>query len=307
MLNISPIPAFDDNYIWLLRQQGHQQATVVDPGDEAPVIARLEAEGLELAAILLTHHHGDHIGGVADLLGRWPQARVYGPRDRRIRLVTDPVGEGDRISPPGLATALRVIEVPGHTATHIAYLADPGGAAGDAVVGTAAVLSPTASTDRPPSTGTGAEDGGARGAAKAPLGDAGALFCGDSLFASGCGRVFDGTFDQLAASLARIAALPPDTLIYCAHEYTLANLGFADWVEPDSPALAERRARVETLRAAGQPTVPSSLAEELATNPFLRTHQPGVRAAAEAFAGQPLATEAQVFTALRQWKDGRYD
>ena len=265
MLNISPIPAFDDNYIWLLREEGRGLATVVDPGDEEPVIARLAAEGLTLAAILLTHHHGDHIGGVADLLARWPRARVYGPRDRRIRLVTDPVGEGDLISPPGLATAFRVLEVPGHTATHIAYLADR------------------------------------------PGGDANALFCGDTLFAAGCGRVFDGTFDQLAASLARISALPPDTLIYCAHEYTLASLGFAAWVEPDSPALAARHARVEALRAAGQPSVPSTLAEELATNPFLRTADPGVWAAAEAFAGAPLPSPAQVFTALRQWKDSRYD
>ncbi len=259
MLQISPIPAFDDNYIWLLRQEGTDQATVVDPGDEAPVIERLEAEGLKLAAILVTHHHGDHIGGLADLLARWPRARVYAPRDRRIRLVTDPVGEGDRVAPPGLATSFQVLEVPGHTSTHIAYWG------------------------------------------------AGALFCGDTLFAAGCGRVFDGTFDQLAASLARIAALPPATLIYCAHEYTLANLGFAAWVEPDSPALTARRARVDARRAAGLPTVPSGLAEELATNPFLRAAEPGVRAAAEAFAGQPLTTHAQVFTALRQWKDSRYD
>ena len=310
MLNISPIPAFDDNYIWLLRQEGRDLVTVVDPGDEEPVIARLAAEGLTLAAILLTHHHGDHIGGVADLLARWPQARVYGPRDRRIRLVTDPVGEGDRIAPPGLATSFQVLAVPGHTATHIAYLADYPGAAGDVAASTAANGSPPAAGGRPPSAGTGGEISGAIGAsaaASAPCGGAGALFCGDTLFAAGCGRVFDGTFDQLAASLARIAALPPDTLLYCAHEYTLANLGFAAWVEPDSPALAARRARVEAERAAGQPTVPSSLAEELATNPFLRTAISGVRAAAEAFAGQSLSTAAQVFTALRQWKDSRYD
>ena len=313
MLNISPIPAFDDNYIWLLRQEGRDLATVVDPGDEEPVIARLAAEGLTLAAILLTHHHGDHIGGVADLLARWPRARVYGPRDRRIRLVTDPVGEGDRISPPGLATSFQVMEVPGHTATHIAYLADHPDAAGYPAADNAANLSSPAAGGRPPSAGTGSEINSTFGAsatsaaASAPGEGAGALFCGDTLFAAGCGRVFDGTFDQLAASLARIAALPPDTLLYCAHEYTLANLGFAAWVEPDHPALAERRARVEAERAAGQPTVPSSLAEELATNPFLRTAVPGVRAAAEAFAGLPLPTAAQVFTALRQWKDSRYD
>ena len=308
MLNISPIPAFDDNYIWLLRQEGQDLATVVDPGDEEPVIARLAAEGLALGAILLTHHHGDHIGGVADLLARWPQARVYGPRDRRIRLVTDPVGEGDLISPPGLGTSFQVLEVPGHTATHIAYLAEPPGAAKDAVAGAAADGSSAVTRDSSPrSIGYGGRSDPGDDARVPGMGTGGALFCGDTLFAAGCGRVFDGTFDQLAASLARIAALPPDTRIYCAHEYTLANLGFADWVEPDSPALAARRARVAALLAAGQPTVPSRLAEELATNPFLRTAVPGVQAAAEVFAGVPLTTAAQVFTALRQWKDSRYD
>ncbi len=259
MLVISPIPAFDDNYIWLLRQEGCDQALVVDPGDEEPVIEHLQDQGLRLVAILLTHHHQDHIGGVDDLLAHWPQARVFGPRDRRIRSVTDPVGAGEIISPPGLGVPLQVLEVPGHTATHIAYWG------------------------------------------------AGVLFCGDTLFAAGCGRVFDGTFDQLAASLERIASLPPETQVYCAHEYTLANLGFAAWVEPDSPALAERTARAQALRAAEQPTVPSTLAEELATNPFLRTGVPAVRAAAEGFAGTALKTSAQVFTALRRWKDERYD
>jgi len=259
MLIISPLPAFDDNYIWLLRQESSDQALVVDPGDEEAVIAHLEGESLTLAAILLTHHHQDHIGGVDDLLARWPQARVFGPRDRRIPAVTDLVGEGDTINPPGLEGYFQVLAVPGHTATHIAYLG------------------------------------------------AGALFCGDTLFAAGCGRVFDGTFDQLAASLARIARLPPETLIYCAHEYTLANLGFAAWVEPGNPALATRTASIHSLRKAGQPTVPSTLAEELATNPFLRTSVPTVKAAAEAFAGTTLDTGAQVFASLRRWKDERYD
>jgi hydroxyacylglutathione hydrolase len=261
MLQIEPIPAFDDNYIWLLRDGagGDGRATVVDPGDADPVVERLRADGLSLGAILLTHHHGDHQGGVADLLALWPDAQVFAPEDQRIRQATRRVGEGDRVAPPGLGTTLEVLDVPGHTATHIAYLGD------------------------------------------------GALFCGDTLFAAGCGRVFDGSFEQLAASLRRIAALPPETLCYCAHEYTLANLGFAAWVEPQSEALAARRADAEALRARGEPTVPSKLALELATNPFLRTREPGVIAAAERFAGRPLGDETAVFTALRRWKDERYD
>ncbi len=135
----------------------------------------------------------------------------------------------------------------------------------------------------------------------------GVLFCGDTLFAAGCGRVFDGTPGQLAASLARIARLPPDTLVYCAHEYTLANLGFARWVEPDNPALPERTRAAEALRAAGLPTLPASLALELATNPFLRVGVPAVRCAAEAYAGRSLADDADTFAVVRGWKDRDYD
>lgn len=259
MLDASPIPAFDDNYIWLLRDPGSSVAAVVDPGDEEPVIAALAEQGLDLGAILITHHHYDHIGGVDGLRELFPGARVFGPEDRRIHSLTDVLGEGEEIRIPGLGERFRVLEVPGHTSTHIAYLG------------------------------------------------AGALFCGDTLFAAGCGRVFDGTFEQLAASLARIAALPPQTLCYCAHEYTLANLGFAKWVEPGSTALAQRQREAAALREADRPTVPSRLAEELATNPFLRTGVPGVKAAAEAAAGHPLITSTQIFTALRRWKDEKYD
>lgn len=259
MFEVSPIPAFDDNYIWLLRDTDSAQATVVDPGDEGPVLATLEAQGLELGAILVTHHHYDHSGGVEALRGVFPNVRVFGPEDRRIRSLTDKVREGDAIEIPGLGERLRVLEVPGHTSTHVAYLG------------------------------------------------AGALFCGDTLFAAGCGRVFDGTCDQLAASLERIAALPAETLCYCAHEYTLANLGFAKWVEPESSAIAHREQAASELRERGQPTVPSRLAEELATNPFLRTGIPEVKAAAEAAAGGSLTTGAEVFTALRRWKDTQYD
>ncbi|WP_133512962.1 hydroxyacylglutathione hydrolase [Candidatus Thiosymbion oneisti] len=259
MLDISPIPAFDDNYIWLLRDSGSTQATVVDPGDEGPVLAALEVQGLELSAIMVTHHHDDHIGGVEALRAAFPKVRVLGPEDRRIRGLTRVVREGDTIEIPGLSERFQILEVPGHTSTHIAYLG------------------------------------------------AGALFCGDTLFAAGCGRVFDGTFDQLAASLERIADLPGATRCYCAHEYTLANLGFAGRVEPESTAIAQRKQAVSDLRALGRPTVPSRLREELATNPFLRTGIPTVRSAAEAASGKSLTTGAEVFTALRRWKDGQYD
>lgn len=256
---ISPIPALDDNYIWLLRNHSDGQALVVDPGDAEPVIETLALEGLNLSAVLITHHHGDHVGGLPELRRRWPDLCVYGPRDPRIRYLTHPVGEADLIQPAGLAMDLRVLELPGHTASHIGYLGE------------------------------------------------GLLFCGDTLFSAGCGRVFDGTFEQLSASLRRLAALDPETLCYCAHEYTLANLGFAHWVEPDSPALAQRERQTREILDQGLPTVPSRLALELATNPFLRTGEPGVIAAAESFAGHRLQPHAEVFTALRRWKDSRYD
>jgi hydroxyacylglutathione hydrolase len=259
MTRISPLPAFDDNYIWLLRADGSDQVAVVDPGDEEPVLDALGREGLTLTAILVTHHHGDHIGGVADLSAAFPAAQVLGPADLRIRGLSRTLGEGDTVTLPGFPEPFRILEVPGHTKSHIAYLSH------------------------------------------------GVLFCGDTLFAGGCGRVFDGTFEQLSASLRRIAALPPETLVYCAHEYTLANLGFAKWVEPDSADLAEREREARRLRSAGLPTVPSRLSLELATNPFLRTGAPGVIAAAEGFTSRPLHGHAEVFTALRQWKDQRYD
>ena len=261
MLQVEPIPAFEDNYIWLLSDpdDGDDRVTVVDPGDAEPVIERLRSGGRRLSAILLTHHHYDHQGGVADLLACWPEALVAAPVDRRIGAATVRVGEGDSVAPPGLGGGLQVLEVPGHTATHIAYLRD------------------------------------------------GALFCGDTLFAGGCGRVFDGSYAQLAASLQRIAALPPETLCYCAHEYTLANLGFAQWVEPENPVLSERIAFVRAARDRGEPTVPSALGLELATNPFMRIGERGVIAAAESFAGTALNDPTGVFSTLRRWKDERYD
>ncbi|MCL2523386.1 MAG: hydroxyacylglutathione hydrolase [Betaproteobacteria bacterium] len=250
MFEISFIPAFKDNYIWLLRRG--RQAVVVDPGDAGPVLARLADDGLELAGILVTHHHADHQGGIAELRARHP-APVFAPADESITGRSEPLHGGESLTL--LDQVVRVLAVPGHTAGHLAYLVD----------------------DR--------------------------LFCGDTLFGAGCGRLFEGTPAQMAASLDSIAALPPATLIHCAHEYTEANLRFAQAVEPDNPDIAARVAQVAQLRRAGQPSVPSTLAEELATNPFLRCRQPAVIAAARQH-GAADASPVAVFAALRAWRNG---
>ena len=259
---IVPIAAFADNYVWLLRRGRY--AAVIDPGDAAPVLAHLEQHRLELAAILVTHHHGDHIGGIEALLAHSahsanPRVPVFGPADEAIDEIDRPVKDGDRIELPELNTSFEVIAVPGHTRGHLAYY---GGI---------------------PS-------------------DGGVLFCGDTLFGCGCGRIFEGTAEQMWRSLARISALPADTRIYCAHEYTLANIRFALAVEPDNAALHARAEEAARLRAAGAPTVPSTLAVELATNPFLRWDAPAVIAAAKRSGGE-AERPAAVFAAIRAWKD----
>ncbi|MCB1849919.1 MAG: hydroxyacylglutathione hydrolase [Gammaproteobacteria bacterium] len=259
MVEITPIPAFNDNYIWLLRQPDRLHAVVVDPGDAAPVVQRLRQDGLELEAILITHKHGDHVGGVRELKRIWPEALVYGPANEPIPALEKALGEGDRVDLAGVGASFSVLDVPGHTEGHIAYLGEQG------------------------------------------------VFCGDTLFTAGCGRVFSGTHAQLHQSLQRLAGLPAETRVYCAHEYTLDNLGFAEWVEPENQDLLQRRRDAEALRADARPTVPSTVQLELLTNPFLRSGVPQVIAAAEHYAGRRLTSPTEIFTAIRSWKDREYD
>jgi hydroxyacylglutathione hydrolase len=256
-LAVLTVPAFKDNYLWLIHDGVH--AAVVDPGDGQPILDALRAHGLTLTAILLTHHHADHIGGVPQLLAEY-SVPVYGPRNDHIAAVTHPLGEGDRVQVPGLALELSVLDVPGHTLGHIAYVRETPGAHW--------------------------------------------LFCGDTLFGGGCGRLFEGTPEQMAASLAKLAALPEDTLVYCAHEYTLSNLRFAEAVEPGNRALQMRLEADSKARGTNLPTIPSNIAIENATNPFLRATEPAIIDSLVA-AGrlQPGATPVAAFAALREWKN----
>ncbi len=255
-MNVVPLKAFRDNYIWLLRRDS--DAAVVDPGDAAPVLDFLAREGLNLRAILLTHHHADHVGGVAQLVAR-TGARVFGPANDGVAGIDVPLAEPASVLVPGVGMEFAVLDVPGHTRGHIAYFGRDG--------------------------------------------DTRLLFCGDTLFGCGCGRLFEGSAEQMWASLSKLAALPPDTRVFCAHEYTEANLDFAFAVEPESPDLAQREERVAELRRRHLPSVPSALAEELATNPFLRVGEPAVRAAAARFRGRELSDPVEVFAALREWKN----
>lgn len=256
-IDILRVHAFKDNYLWVGADQTSKQAFVVDPGDAQPVISCLEQAGLELAAILVTHHHPDHTGGVTALSARYG-CEVYGPDSQQIPQVTKALREGDRIEVLGCRFV--IYEVPGHTLDHIAYFS-------------------------------------------AELGAGPALFCGDTLFAGGCGRLFEGTAEQMLASLDKLAALPADTLVYCAHEYTLSNLRFAVAVEPDNEILAARNREVIRKREQNLPTVPSALETELASNPFLRTRVPAVRRVARQRLGHTPQNDAETFFAIRQWKD----
>ena len=258
-VHIQPIPAFNDNYLWLIHNS--QNAIIVDPGDAVPVQAYLNQHNLTLCAVLLTHHHADHIGGVAALLQQArPGIPVYGPQSERERIptITHGCADHDTIAIAELGLHFNVLSVPGHTAGHISYHC------------------PALSS----------------------------LFCGDTLFAGGCGRLFEGTPAQMLASLKKIAALPADTLIYCAHEYTLSNLRFAVAAEPHNSALQTRFLAVSAARALGIATVPSLLETELATNPFLRSDSPDIIHTLQGNHRLDDATdEASVFAAVRSWKN----
>ena len=249
---IHAVPAFKDNYIWML--ENGRDAVAVDPGDDAPVEAFLAARKLRLAAVLATHHHADHVGGLPALASRW-KCPTFGPAREVSATLDRRLAEGDRFVVPALGVELATLDIPGHTAGHIALV------------------------------------GG------------GMLFCGDTLFACGCGRLFEGTPAQMVDSLGKLARLPADTRVYCGHEYTLANIRFAEAVEPGNERLAQRRIRDEARRARGEPTLPSTIGEELETNPFLRCAEPAVVAAAQRRAGRTLAGITEVFAEIREWKN----
>lgn len=255
MLHIHPVPAFRDNYIWIIHNQ--RDAVVVDPGEAAPAIEFLQQHRLRLNAILITHHHSDHTGGIAQLQ-QWHDAPVYGPAAEAIAAVTQPLREHDRVILPALPLDLSVIDIAGHTRGHIAYY----------------------------------------GATPFNM-----VFCGDTLFACGCGRVFEGTPPQMYQSLQKLSRLPDDTLIYCTHEYTLGNVAFATTIDPDNAALTQFAAQAQQLRQQNLPTLPVTLGLERTINPFLRCDQALIIASAQHHCGHTLADPESVFTVLREWKN----
>jgi hydroxyacylglutathione hydrolase len=250
-MRLIALPAFQDNYIWAIAAEDGR-ALLVDPGQAEPVF-EAAAQGLQPAAVLLTHHHDDHIGGVIALRARWPDLPVYAPHEPRIPFASQRVGDGDGVRV--LDWELQTLTAPGHTRSHVAYIGH------------------------------------------------GHLFSGDTLFSLGCGRMFEGTPSQMLGSLQRLAALPGATLVCCGHEYTLANAAFAVTVDPTNAALRQRHQEVQAMRHAARPTVPVSLASEVATNPFLRTASAAIQQAIGARLGRGARDEVEVFAELRRWKD----
>ncbi len=257
MLNLHPVPAFNDNYIWILSDDdGH--CLVVDPGDATPVFDHLRETGLEPRGILVTHHHPDHVGGVSRLHEHFGMP-VYGPAGETVPCITDPLEDGDAVETEAPAARFQVLHIPGHTLGHIAFFTDSG--------------------ERP------------------------VLFCGDTLFAAGCGKLFEGTPEQMLASLDKLAKLPDDTLVCCGHEYTVNNLKFASTVTPDNEEVRARLLRARATRSADRPTLPATLAAERTTNPFLRADEAEVRQAVAAREPGSDRDRVATFAALRRWKD----
>jgi len=251
--NITPLPFGHDNYIWLIDNGRH--AVLVDPGEAAPALAALEKNRFEPAAILLTHHHGDHTGGVREIVAHYPGIPVYGPAKDNIASVDHPVENGDKVFVEALELDLQVIGVAAHTRGHVAYLGH------------------------------------------------GMLFCGDALFSAGCGRIFEGTPSDLELALGRLARLNDETKVYCAHEYTLANLAFARAVEPENAVRDRYAAHCEALRRQGAPTLPSTIAIERAINPFLRIDVENIIDSVRTHCGTRPANMLTCLAALRTWKD----
>ena len=251
-ISVVPIPAFNDNYIWCMQRK--DLAVVVDPGDAKPVIKYCDANGLKLSAIIITHHHWDHTGGIADLLDYAGDIPVYGPNNQ-IKNIQHRLGDGDTVHIDALDTTFSVMTVPGHTLDHIAYYAEFG------------------------------------------------LFCGDTLFSGGCGRLFEGTPAQMHNSPSKLMALPAETPVYCTHEYTMANLQFALAVEPNNQDLIDYRQWAQGQRDNDKPTLPSSLGRERQINPYVRVDQPDVIAAAANRSGHAGSSPEDVLATIRAWKD----
>lgn len=265
MLTVLPIKAFQDNYIWCIQDTLNKTCIVVDPGDAKPVIQHLESAQLTLCAILVTHHHYDHIDGIPELVAYAQQQSgseitVFGPANSKIKQVTQPVKHGDELTL--LGTVFTVSEVPGHTLDHLSF------------------YSPQDTLHATPW-----------------------LFCGDTLFSAGCGRLFEGTPAQMLSSLNKLTEHPQNTEVYCTHEYTLSNLAFAQAVLPNNAAIEKYLEQCQTLRDSNKPTLPSSIKTELAINPFLNCTREDVQASVSRYSQSPIVNELDTFTRLRKWKD----
>ena len=257
-MNIIQIPAFSDNYLWLLHESHQRHAVVVDPGDHTPILKALDENNLDLKDILITHHHNDHIGGILELKKIFPDVNIYGPSDKRIP-ANIIVNDGENVKLNSLHESFKVIDVKGHTNSHVAYYFKN------------------------------------------------KLFCGDTLFSCGCGRLFEGSYIDMHKALSRIKQLPKETMIYCAHEYTLDNIGFAKLVDPNNADLISMEKKVKKIIDKGGYSIPSKLESELKINPFLRFDIPNIKQAVQNHFNIEIKSEAEILKYIREWKDKEYD